>query len=338
MSLANCLYYAQSGNPSLTFPKVLLLDEPDAPLHPTMAKSFMDVVQDVLVKDRGVKVIMTTHSPSTVAFAPEGSIFTLERTPRQLKPSTPEKAIGVLTEGFATVMPSTRFVIVEAAFDQNTYQEMYNSIFNTTNWSNPPLLFIRASDSTDRTGGGSSQVSNWAEKLSDSGLSFFRGVLDRDAGNTPTEVVLVLGRYSIENYLLDPIAIFACLMERNLHQVVFESNEITDCNIHLLPKISENELQEIANSIFRKIEDYRPELKTEGVFEVVYRNGIKISAPVWLRDIRGHDLATFVRHCFRDGDKFVFSKNLDELVIMLSVKLTGFIASDLEQLFSSLAE
>lgn len=338
MSLANCLYYAQSGNPSLTFPKVLLLDEPDAPLHPTMAKSFMDVIQDVLVRDRGVKVIMTTHSPSTVAFAPEGAVFTLNRSPRQLCLSTQEKAISVLTNGFATVMPSTKFVIVEAAFDQHTYQTLYDSISDSLNGQHPPLLFIRASDSTDRTGGGSSQVSNWAEKLSDSGLSFFRGVLDRDVGNTPTDVVLVLNRYSIENYLLDPIAIYACLMERNLHDGVFDSVEITNCNIHLLAKLSGGVLQEIACAVFKEIESYRPELATSEEFEVKYRNGIKITAPTWLRDTRGHDLSTYVRHCFRDGQAFVFSKNLEELVLMLSAKTPEFVSSDLEQLFVSLAD
>ena len=57
------------------FPKVLLMDEPDASLHPSMTKQFLDVIQKVFVQDKGVKVILTTHSPSTVALAPEEAIF-----------------------------------------------------------------------------------------------------------------------------------------------------------------------------------------------------------------------------------------------------------------------
>jgi hypothetical protein len=57
------------------FPKLLLLDEPDAHLHPSMTVQFLDVIAEVLVRKHGVRVIMTTHSPSTVALAPEHSYF-----------------------------------------------------------------------------------------------------------------------------------------------------------------------------------------------------------------------------------------------------------------------
>jgi ABC-type ATPase involved in cell division len=57
------------------FPKLLLLDEPDAHLHPSMTTQFLDVISEVLVNRYGVRVIMTTHSPSTVALAPEGTVF-----------------------------------------------------------------------------------------------------------------------------------------------------------------------------------------------------------------------------------------------------------------------
>jgi hypothetical protein len=61
------------------FPRLLLLDEPDAHLHPSMTRQFIDVIQEVLVNRYKVRVILTTHSPSTVALAPEGAVFEMTR-------------------------------------------------------------------------------------------------------------------------------------------------------------------------------------------------------------------------------------------------------------------
>ena len=338
ISLAHCLYYAQTNGASLTLPNVLLLDEPDAPLHPTMAKNFMEVIEEVLVRDHGVKVIITTHSPSTVAFAPESAVFRLDRSPRKLVRCSKDTAINVLTNGFATVMPSSRFVIVEAAFDQTTYQQLYNNIQQTEQFQDlPPLVFVRASDQDNRTGGGCSQVSSWAEKLTSSGLSFFRGLLDQDAGNQGSPVVHILNRYSIENYLLDPIAIYANLVELNLHRDILELSELENCNIHLIPSLDNEKLQLIVNAICETVQAARPQLDASSTFVIRYRGGNSVNAPIWLKSTRGHDLAMIIRQCFRNGESFVFSRNLDELVVMLSVKLPEFITLDLQDTFIQLA-
>lgn len=338
ISLAHCLYYAQSDGASLSLPQVLLLDEPDAPLHPTMAKNFMEVIENVLVKDRGVKVIMTTHSPSTVAFAPPLSVYRLDRLPRRLIKCSPDLAINVLTDGFATVMPSSRFVIVEAAFDQDTYQKLFNCVQQHDSFARlPPLVFVRASDQDNRTGGGQAQASNWAEKLSASGLKFFRGLLDRDAGNEATEIVHVLGRYSIENYLLDPICIYACLVEINCHRSLLDLPELCNCNIHEIPRLNPLILQDIVNAVCHRLETFRQELSSDNRVNIEYRCGTIIEVPLWLINTRGHDLAQIVRQCFKNGSVPVFSRNLEELVLMLTMKMPNFISKDLETKFVQLA-
>ena len=48
---------------------LLLLDEPDAHLNPELAEFLINLLIDVVVKELGIQVIMTTHSASTVAFA-----------------------------------------------------------------------------------------------------------------------------------------------------------------------------------------------------------------------------------------------------------------------------
>lgn len=58
-------------------PKIVLLDEFDAHLNPVLAKIFIDVIEKYFVKN-GIQVIMTTHSPSTVAYVPEEKLFWME--------------------------------------------------------------------------------------------------------------------------------------------------------------------------------------------------------------------------------------------------------------------
>lgn len=85
------------------FPKLVLLDEVDASLHPSMTKVFLETIQSVLV-DAGVKVILVTHSPTTVALAPEDSIYALNREEdKELSKLSRSKAIEILTDGFATL-------------------------------------------------------------------------------------------------------------------------------------------------------------------------------------------------------------------------------------------
>jgi ABC-type branched-subunit amino acid transport system ATPase component len=72
-----CLAYQGFGG-NVAGTKLLLLDEFDAHLNPSMAKMFIDIVQNVLMKQFGMQVMMTTHSPSTVAYAPAESIFWME--------------------------------------------------------------------------------------------------------------------------------------------------------------------------------------------------------------------------------------------------------------------
>ena len=56
------LWLYSSGKEGV-FPKLLLLDEPDAHLHPSMTTQFLDIISEVLVNKLGIRVIMTTHSP-----------------------------------------------------------------------------------------------------------------------------------------------------------------------------------------------------------------------------------------------------------------------------------
>jgi predicted ATPase len=85
------------------FPQVILFDEPDAHLHPSLTQVFLDVIQEVLVKEHNVKVILTTHSPSTVALAPDESIYFMDRDLGHPVKEEKRAAINILSDGLASL-------------------------------------------------------------------------------------------------------------------------------------------------------------------------------------------------------------------------------------------
>jgi len=87
----------------------MLLDEPDAHLHPSMCKMMIDIFSEISKSKEdggsGIRVIITTHSPSTAAFTPKGSLFVMERKEngeRQIIPATTESAVSILSDGIFT--------------------------------------------------------------------------------------------------------------------------------------------------------------------------------------------------------------------------------------------
>ena len=84
----------------------MLLDEPDAHLHPSMSKMMVDILYEISRPQSeggsGIRIIITTHSPSTVAFSAEESLFVMEKDEqgnRSVRSTTAEEAISVLSHG-----------------------------------------------------------------------------------------------------------------------------------------------------------------------------------------------------------------------------------------------
>ena len=85
-------------------PQLLLLDEIDAMLHPSMVKALIRTLKTLFVSN-GIPVLMTSHSPMTAATLDEGEVFKVDRTGYQVEisPVTKADAISELSEGLATV-------------------------------------------------------------------------------------------------------------------------------------------------------------------------------------------------------------------------------------------
>lgn len=100
IALVASVYKARSDK---NFPRLLLLDEIDASLHPSMINSMLEIIQDAFISN-DVYVILVTHSPTTVAICPEDSIFVMHpRGSIRLEHRTRAEALDILTEGFVTL-------------------------------------------------------------------------------------------------------------------------------------------------------------------------------------------------------------------------------------------
>ena len=108
LALAVSIYEAQQ---SYRLPDVLLLDEVDATLHPSMINALLTTLREVFVS-RGTNVILATHAPTTVALADDLEIHLITKGKDATKVERVERAdaLSVLTEGYATLEDGLKFV------------------------------------------------------------------------------------------------------------------------------------------------------------------------------------------------------------------------------------
>ncbi len=290
------------------FPKLLLLDEPDAHLHPSMTTQFLDVVSDVLVNKYGVRVIMTTHSPSTVALAPEGSIFEIKRGEVDVtRVVVRADTIAMLTSGLVTVSRSTKFCFVEDQEDVAFYETIYDILLDKgpsqdpmALKASPSIAFIPASIGTGpaKISGGWSVVTKWVDKLDTDPLDrTFFGIIDRDSSNVSTKRVLTIGRYSYENYILDPTVIFALVLEDGNAPILSGVN-ITPGDEHQIRLLNDTQLQSIVDTVCEKMCRSEPSLSMTPTTTVRYTNGVTVEAPLWVENHQGHSLLRVAQIAF----------------------------------------
>ncbi|MFT6501141.1 MAG: AAA15 family ATPase/GTPase [Crocinitomicaceae bacterium] len=85
-------------------PQILLLDEIDSALHPSKIQRLLSVIQNSFIKKHGLKIILATHSPTTIALSPDNCTYILKNSNGVLNIENINKdeAIQILTEGFWT--------------------------------------------------------------------------------------------------------------------------------------------------------------------------------------------------------------------------------------------
>jgi predicted ATPase len=257
--------------------RLFLLDEPDAHLHPSLTRRFLNILTTAFIRERGARVILTTHSPSTVALAPEGSLFQMQREQPRISRVSRADAIALLTDGFVAVQDSTRTVFLEGKSDPLFYQGIWQRIIEQPVSGQPGRLkpypnlhFVY--------GQGKPTIMALVPQLRASGFKNFLGVIDRDVANQPGDGVFVLERYSIENYLYDPLNIFFYLKKLGrAPSLPMDQYETADLLRSPLA------LQSIVDTVVAKVEAKYPpsNLKEAERVSVTYAD-VTLSYPSWV--------------------------------------------------------
>ena len=280
MSLAIAIYNtAEQG----IKPDLLLLDEPDAPLHPEFSKFLIDTIKYSIVEKVGVNVIITTHSPTTVAMADEESLYKMDRDRGKPEKITKSGAIALLTRGLDSVrvsLENRRQIFVESKYDVQYYTKIYNLINDLT--PEFAFKFIEAS----QTGGcNCDDVEKMTKALRSAGNNFVYGIVDHDGKKTSSEPIFVAAeRYSIENYIFDPIFIgFLLIRERLCNGSDFS---IPDYTYVELRDIKHEEVQNIINTIESKFSID----STQNIIEYPVINGEKFQINKDFFKLQGHGL------------------------------------------------
>lgn len=288
LTLFNSQYY---NKVIVKVPKLLLLDEPDAFLHPKMVVQMYRVLNE-FCSIFGSRIIITTHSPTTVALAPDKSTYVVKEN--AIIEVSKDEAVAELLDGITQISINSdnrRQVFVESHYDADFYQSIFNAVLRQSQSIDPyvSLTFVSSGPKIPEqqisdclssvlgindvalvdefikaiNGVGScSHVYGTVKSLINEGNSTVRGIVDWDGKNKPKHGVSVLAEmkaYTIENLALDPICI-AILLNANF-SLTYSSKDICGSDTHWLKWLNNSELlQKATDWYIEKILD-RPNQK-----------------------------------------------------------------------------
>lgn len=115
---------------------IMILDEPDRHLDAKMCEQFFRVIYESFAMEEGIQVFMTTHRTDTIALAPKGKIFLMERDENdkaKLVPCDKLRAMFRLTHNLRELTNFHIKVYVEAFDDASFYEAVYQSLMSYCN-------------------------------------------------------------------------------------------------------------------------------------------------------------------------------------------------------------
>ena len=249
LKLAVCGYLARSKFNPNSKPLLALLDEVDAPLHPAMARTYLKVINDVLIDEFGMHVIATTHSPSTIAQCDDAAICIMTKDLPGLTPISKDRAIAGLSTGVPTLSVSLndrRQVFAESPVEAKNLDALYQIL--RPSLASPLSLQFMATGST-HSNSSKSDVIRIVNDLESAGNTTVYGLIDWDRSSRSTDRIKVLAegrRYALENIILDPAVLIA-----ELYRVVPASRAY----FGLDPSISVYDLRHIETSKWQELAD-----------------------------------------------------------------------------------
>lgn len=339
MSLAMLLYYFEYRG----FKKsILILDEIDAHLHPSMTKQFFDVINNVVIKEYGSRVIMATHSPSTVAIAPSESLYVIKKKldKTTIRNVPKEEALNILTFGVPSLSinyENRKQVFVESQYDAEYYDKIYNSVKQHLE-AEISLNFISSGVSGR---GNCDQVIDIVNRLNEAGNNSIYGIIDWDKKNHDKHKIKVLGynrRYSIENYIFDPVLLGFYLLREKI--ITNEELGLDETDRYLdYHTFNEAKLQMITDRILDLIKHCFKDTSETTISKVTYVNGLVIDIPDWFLKNYGHDIPKFLLETFPPLRRYKDENGLRKEMISKTISdIPELISSDILELFKSIQE
>lgn len=325
------------------YQRFLVLDEPDAHLHPEMSSLLIDVLQKTFVQKLRMKIIITTHSPSTVALCPEGSIYEMQNGKKsKLFKITKDHALNLLTGSLPTLSidyQNHKQVFVESDADRYYYQIIYDKLHQAENYSFK-LYFIPYGNTK---GGSCDQVKDIVSKLREAGNKNCFGIIDWDLKNSSANHVIVHGegyRYTLENYLFDPVYLsILFLNNNNMHKIDKELKFEDHFDPSDLKHEANERLQEIWNWFLKKLSDKFKGQNGDNLQSVPikYLNGKEVHVPQWYVKAQGHLLEEKYKEVFSAlKQKFGNNGKLKEELSKIAAKAYPLIPLDTKEVFEKI--
>jgi len=276
--------------------RVLLCDEPDAHLHSSAIPGFYNAIKSELVARHGCHVLCTTHRAETLAQLPLEDLWQVARNPPRVRQATNRgDAIAVLTANLIEAIPSTRLIYVEGTEDLHFYQAVLRLAEDTLGLERSAQVYFALPSLESNESNGRAKVEKAVRLLTERGLGqFIRGLVDLDIRESNQEGVVTIGRHSHENYLFDPLAIYAALMK------VGRSAEIgadisAPQSVSQIREMGASDLQTIASRVLDRVyPQLTPRPSNLEPRRIRYTSGQVIEAPSWLWCVQGHELARAV--------------------------------------------
>lgn len=330
MSLALSIY---STEEEAARPDVLLIDEPDAPLHPEFSNYLIQAIKESIVDKSGVKVIITTHSPTTVAMAPEDSIYQMSKELSMPVKVTKQQAINLLTKDLDNMRVSIeerRQIFVESKYDVGFYNRLYKCISANNVFTTVPF-FLPAKNGE---GSNCQDVKDMVNALRQHGNDLVYGVIDYDGHNQGNQFVCVVGgdkRYAIDNYIFDPIFVAFLLIRERVasSKDMGLERDVTFTQLHTL---THDELQTMIDYVASSL-GFNDANKTS--YNVLKPDTFEVASE-WFT-IQGHDLEEKITQKWGrlygikhgHGDDYLKNYVLDNV----TVEFPQFIAQEVKELF-----
>lgn len=331
MSLALAVYNTKDGG---NRPDLIMLDEPDAPLHPEYSKLLIKTLSETISEDANVNIIITTHSPSTVAMCPDNSLYQIDKASKTPEIISIADGLTILTSGIPHLKVSIEDrlqIFVESKFDVSYYERLYNLLSRKYTYSHK-LLFLPPHSGTSNC----TDVITITNTLAELGNDLVRGIIDHDNRNNSTDKIFVLGlgnRYSVENYILDPI--FICLALIRASKFKFQDFGIHDILTYMeSQKLQAAQLQLLADFIFGKLGTPRNDEK-----DCELDCGYTISYPKEFLKMQGHDYEEKI--CNAIPELNALKKGQSDSALKMSMlavieELPQFLSADIHRTFSSI--